>query len=192
VLAVLGPGLLAGLSDDDPAGITTYSVLGTDHGYQLLWVLTVSVAALVVFHEIGARLGVATGQGLAALVRERHGRRWAVIGLAVLLPANFGTCCAGLAGISAAVDPFGILAWLAAPAATALVTSLMFSGSFHRVEHVLLALSAAFVTYVRACVLAKPDWGAAARGLLVPSVPGGAAALAIVVATIGTTLAPWG
>jgi Mn2+/Fe2+ NRAMP family transporter len=68
----------------------------------------------------------------------------------------------------------------------------MFSGSFHRVEHVLLALSAVFVTYVGACVLARPDWGAAAKGLLVPSVPGGSAATAIIVATIGTTLAPWG
>jgi Mn2+/Fe2+ NRAMP family transporter len=90
VLAVLGPGLPAGLSDDDPAGITTYSVLGAEHGYELLWVLGVSVAALV-------------------------------------------------------------------------VTALMFAGSFHRVEHVLLALSAVFVTYVGACILARPDWGAAAR-----------------------------
>jgi Mn2+/Fe2+ NRAMP family transporter len=192
VLAVLGPGLLAGLSDDDPAGITTYSVLGAEHGYQLLWVLGVSVAALIVFHEIGARLGVATGRGLAALVRERHGRRWAVAGLAVLLPANFGTCCAELAGISTALEPLGVPAWVAAPLAALVVTALMFAGSFHRVEHVLLAVSAVFVTYIGACILARPDWGAAVHGLLVPSVPGGTAAIAIIVATIGTTLAPWG
>ena len=105
VLALLGPGLLAGLSDDDPAGITTYSVLGADYGYELLWVLGVSVAALIVFHEIGARLGVATGKGLGTLLRERHGERWALAGLAVLLPANLGTCCAELAGISAALAP---------------------------------------------------------------------------------------
>jgi Mn2+/Fe2+ NRAMP family transporter len=192
LLAVLGPGLLAGLSDDDPAGITTYSVLGADHGYALLWVLAVSVVALIVFHEIGARIGVATGRGLGALIRERHGRRWAIVALAVLLPANLGTCCAELAGISTAVQPLGIPPWAAAPAAALLVTSLMFAGSFHRVEHVLLALSAVFLAYVGACLLARPDWGAAVHGLVVPSLPGGGAAVAIVVATIGTTLAPWG
>lgn len=192
VLALLGPGLLAGLSDDDPAGITTYSVLGAEHGYQLLWVLGLSVAALIVFHEIGARLGIATGKGLGTLLRERHGERWALAGLAVLLPANLGTCCAELAGISAAVAPLGVAPWIAAPVAALVVTSLMFAGSFHRVEHVLLALSAVFVTYAGACVLARPDWGAALHGFVVPSVPGGGTATVIIVATIGTTLAPWG
>src|SRR4051812_5813370 len=71
--AVVGPGLLAGLSDDDAPGITTYSILGADYGYRLLWVLLLSTVALVLFHEIGARLGVVTGQGLAGLIRERYG-----------------------------------------------------------------------------------------------------------------------
>ena len=62
-VAVLGPGLLAGLSDDDPAGITTYSIVGARYGYELLWVLALSVTALVVFHELGARLGLVTGKG---------------------------------------------------------------------------------------------------------------------------------
>src|SRR6476646_1911535 len=73
LLAVVGPGLLAGLSDDDPAGITTYSILGAKYGYQLLWVLALSTVALIVFHELGARMGVVTGKGLLALVRERYG-----------------------------------------------------------------------------------------------------------------------
>ena len=72
-LLVIGPGILAGLSDDDPAGITTYSILGTDYGYQLLWVLTLSTAALIIFHELGARMGVVTGKGLLQLIRERYG-----------------------------------------------------------------------------------------------------------------------
>ena len=77
--AVVGPGLLAGLSDDDPPGITTYSILGAEHGYELLWVLALSTLALIVFHEVGARLGIVTGQGLAGLIRERYGVRWAAI-----------------------------------------------------------------------------------------------------------------
>ena len=63
LVAVLGPGLLAGLSDDDPAGITTYSVLGAQYGYELLWVLLLSTVALIVFHDLGARMGVVTGRG---------------------------------------------------------------------------------------------------------------------------------
>src|SRR4051812_49831185 len=77
LLAVVGPGVLAGLSDDDPAGITTYSILGADYGYRLLWVLALSTAALIVFHELGARMGIVTGKGLLALVRERYGGRGA-------------------------------------------------------------------------------------------------------------------
>src|SRR6188472_4707023 len=72
LLAVVGPGLLAGLSDDDPAGITTYSILGAKYGYELLWVLAVSTAALIVFHLVGARMGVVTRQGLLTLVRKHR------------------------------------------------------------------------------------------------------------------------
>ena len=77
LLAVVGPGLLAGLSDDDPAGITTYSILGADYGYRLLWVLTLSTVALIVFHDLAARTGVVTGKGLMRLVHERYGGRLA-------------------------------------------------------------------------------------------------------------------
>ena len=77
-----GPGLLAGLSDDDPAGITTYSVLGADYGYQLLWVLLLSTIALVMFHALAARTGIVTGQGLIGLVRQRYGVRLGGAGLA--------------------------------------------------------------------------------------------------------------
>ena len=101
LLAVVGPGLLAGLSDDDPAGITTYSVLGADHGYQLLWVLLLSTVALVLFHGLAARMGVVTGQGLIGLVRQRYGVRLGGAALAVLLVANVGTTCAEFAGIAA-------------------------------------------------------------------------------------------
>src|SRR5690349_24696701 len=74
--AVVGPGLLAGLSDDDPPGITTYSILGAEHGYDLLWLMAVSTGAHVLFHVQGVRLGFVTGQGLAGLTRERCGVRW--------------------------------------------------------------------------------------------------------------------
>lgn len=192
LVAVVGPGLLAGLSDDDPAGITTYSVLGADYGYQLLWVLLLSTVALILFHGLAARMGVVTGQGLIGLVRQRYGVRVGGATLVALVVANIGTTCAEFAGIAAGSELFGISRYVSVPAAAIIVSLLVLRGSFHRVEHLLLLLSTVFLAYIASGVLARPDWGAAAQGLLVPSMPVDGAALALVTATVGTTLAPWG
>jgi Mn2+/Fe2+ NRAMP family transporter len=192
LLVVLGPGLLAGLSDDDPAGITTYSVLGADHGYQLLWVLLLSTAALVVFHSLAARMGVVTGQGLIGLVRQRYGVRVGGAVLAALVVANIGTTCAEFAGIAAGFELFGVSRYISVPVAAMAVSLLVLRGSFHRVERLLLLLSTVFLAYVASGFMAGPDWGAALRGTVVPTMPLTGEAIAIVTATLGTTLAPWG
>jgi NRAMP (natural resistance-associated macrophage protein)-like metal ion transporter len=193
LLAVLGPGVLAGLSDDDPAGITTYSILGAKYGYELLWVLTLSTAALIVYHLLGARMGVVTRRGLLTLLREHRGLRDTRIVLAALVLANLGTLCAEFAGVAASLELLGgISRYASVPLAAIAVSALVLRGSFHRVEHVLLALSAVFVTYIVSGFLAHPDWGAAAQGLVVPSLPLTRDAVLTAVATIGTTLAPWG
>ncbi|MCB0939297.1 MAG: divalent metal cation transporter [Mycolicibacterium sp.] len=192
LLAVVGPGLLAGLSDDDPAGITTYSVLGADHGYQLLWVLLLSTVALVIFHTLAARMGVVTGQGLIGLVRQRYGVGVGGAVLAALVVANVGTTCAEFAGIAAGFELFGISRFISVPAAALTVSLLVLRGSFSRVEHFLLLLSAVFLAYVASGLLAKPDWGAALYGTFVPTMPMTGDAIAMITATLGTTLAPWG
>jgi len=193
LLAVVGPGVLAGLSDDDPAGITTYSILGARYGYELLWVLALSTAALIVFHEVGVRLGVVTGKGLLTLVRERFGGRAAALVAGALIIANTGTMCAELAGVAAGSELlFGTSRYVSVPLATIGISILVLRENFHRVEHLLLALSSVFIAYVVAGILAHPDWGAAGRGLVVPSIPLNRDALLVAVATLGTTLAPWG
>jgi NRAMP (natural resistance-associated macrophage protein)-like metal ion transporter len=193
LLAVVGPGVLAGLSDDDPAGIATYSILGARYGYQLLWVLALSTAALIVFHEVGVRLGIVTGKGLLTLVRERFGRPAALLVVAALVVANTGTLCAEFAGVAAGMDLLGGMSrYLSVPLAALGVSALVLREDFRRVEHLLLALSSVFVAYIVAGVLAHPDWGAAARGLVVPGIPLNRDALLVAVATVGTTLAPWG
>ena len=93
-LAVLGPGLLAGLSDDDPAGITTYSILGTDHGYRLLWIIPASTLLLVQFHLMAVRIGAVSGKGFVGIIREQWGHVWGYAAVVGLLFANFGTICA--------------------------------------------------------------------------------------------------
>jgi NRAMP (natural resistance-associated macrophage protein)-like metal ion transporter len=193
LLAVVGPGVLAGLSDDDPAGITTYSILGARYGYQLLWVLALSTAALIVFHEVGVRLGVVTGKGLLTLVRERFGPRAAALVVTALVIANTGTMCAELAGVAAGAELLGgVSRYISVPLAAIAISAVVLRENFHRVEHLLLLLSSVFVAYVVAGILAHPDWGAAARGLVVPSIPLNRDALLVAVATLGTTLAPWG
>jgi Mn2+/Fe2+ NRAMP family transporter len=192
LLAVVGPGILAGLSDDDPAGITTYSILGSKYGYELLWVLALSTAALIVYHLVGARMGVVTRKGLLTLVRTHRGQRDARIVLAALIIANVGTMCAEFAGVAAGFELAGISRYASVPLAGIGVSALVLRGSFHRVEHVLLLLSAVFVTYIASGLLAHPDWGAAAKGLVVPHLPLTRDAVLVAVATVGTTLAPWG
>jgi len=193
LLAVVGPGLLAGLSDDDPAGIATYSILGAKYGYELLWVLALSTAALIVFHELGVRLGIVTGKGLLTLVRERCGKRSAALVLSALVIANTGTLCAEFAGVAAGMELLsGMSRYVSVPLAAIGVSALVLRESFRRVEHFLLALSSVFVAYVISGVLAHPDWGAAAKGLVVPGMPLNREAVLVAVATVGTTLAPWG
>ena len=151
-----------------------------------------STAALMVFHELGMRMGVATGQGLTGLVRQRFGIRAAVLALATLVVANVGTTCAEFAGVAASLELAGISRYVSVPAAAIGVSLLVIRGGFRRVEHVLLGLAAIFATYIAAGLLAGPDWGATARGLVVPELPGTTAALVAATATVGTTLAPWG
>ncbi|MFT4048409.1 MAG: divalent metal cation transporter [Solirubrobacterales bacterium] len=193
LLAVVGPGVLAGLSDDDPAGITTYSVLGAKYGYSMIWVLTLSTLALIAFHMLSARIGVVTRKGLVSLLREQYGVRAARTVVTALVIANLGTLCAEFAGVAAGMDLIGgVSKYVSVPLVALIVSLLVLRGSFKYVEHVLLLISAVFVAYVAAGILSHPDWGAAARGAIVPSLPLTREAVLITVATIGTTLAPWG
>ena len=190
--AVVGPGLIAGLSDDDAAGITTYSSLGASYGYELLWVLGVSTVALILFQDLGARIGVVTGQGLAGLIRQRYGARAGVVSIGALVLANLGTTCAEFAGIAAGSEIFGLSRYVAVPLSALLVSALVLRGGFRGVERVLLVLSAVLAAYIGAGVLAGPDWGAALRGSIVPAMPLTRDAVVMTTATLGTTLAPWG
>lgn len=191
-LSVLGPGLLAGLSDDDPAGITTYSVLGADFGYSLLWIIPASTILLVQFHLMAVRLGAATGKGFVGIIREKWGRGAGYFAVGALLFANFGTICAEYAGISAACGLIGIPSWVSAPLAGVLISLMVLLGSFHRVEKVLLFISSTLALYIIDGMLAGPDWGAVWHYSVVPHMPTTATGWVAIAAALGTTLAPWG
>jgi len=184
--------MLAGLSDDDPAGITTYSVLGTDHGYRLLWIIPASTILLIYFHLIAVQIGAITGKGFVAVIRDRWGARMGYLAVIGLLMANFGTICAEYAGISAAASLVGIPSWISTPLAGVLISVVVVLGSFHRVEVILLVVSSTLALYIIDGVLAGPDWSLVLKNSLIPNMPLNQAAWIAVTATLGTTLAPWG
>jgi Mn2+/Fe2+ NRAMP family transporter len=193
ILGVLGPGLVSGFADNDAGGITTYSVAGVKYGYELLWVLLASQIVLFFTQEVGARLGLATGQGLAGLVRERFGVRWATFLILTMLVANLGSIVAEFAGCSAALGLFGVPTWASAFLAATVVVLLLTRGSYRRVQYLFVAIGIAVsLAYFISALLAHPDWGHAASSLVVPHLTASPAYWLAVVATVGTTITPWG
>ncbi len=192
ILGVLGPGLVSGFADNDAGGITTYSVAGVKYGYQLLWVLLATQIALFFTQEVGARLGLATGQGLTGLVRERFGVRWVFFLTLTMLAANLGSIVAEFAGTAAALSLFGVPSAISALVAATAVVLLLARGSFSRVQYLFVAVGIGVsLAYFASALMARPDWGQAAVSLVPHGSLSGAYWLAVV-ATVGTTITPWG
>ncbi len=193
MLVVLGPGLVSGFADNDAGGITTYSLAGIQFGYELLWVILVSGVALFFTQELGARLGLATGKGMTALIRERFGVRWVAVVVLAMLVANLGTTIAEFAGIGAALDLFGVPVPVSAVLAAVAMIVLISWGSFGRVQYLFVAVGIAVsAAYAISAILAKPDWGHAFHSVFIPSGTVTTAYWLAVVGTVGTTITPWG
>lgn len=191
VLGAMGPGLLAALSGNDAGGIATYSSAGASYGYGMLWMLPVMTVLLIVVQETAARCGCVTGKGLASLIRERFGIRLSALAMAALLVANTAVTISEFAGIASGLALFGIPASISVPLVALLIWLLTMAGSFERIEKILLLVSCVFVTYVVAAFMAGPDWGAVAQATFMPTFQGQPEYVSLVVATIGTTIAPW-
>jgi len=191
-LSVMGPGVITAMADNDAPGITTWSVAGAHYGYQLLWVALLILPLLIVTQEMGARMGVVTGKGLAALIRERFSLRITAFAMLAMLIANFGTTVAEFSGVGAAFSLAHIPPWVCVPPVAVGVWLLVTRGSYRRVERIFLLLSALYVTYIIAGLLAHPDWGQALHSAVVPGFSRQTAWLITVIAAIGTTITPWG
>jgi NRAMP (natural resistance-associated macrophage protein)-like metal ion transporter len=194
LLAVIGPGLVSGFADNDAGGITTYSSAGAQFGYDLLWVLLASQVALFFTQEAGARIGLATGQGLSGLIRDRFGIRWAGFAVATMLAANLGDTVAEFAGIGAALSLFGIPVQISAVISAVAMVLLLARADLARIQWLFVAVGIGVsVAYAVSAFLAKPDWGHAATSLVIPhgSLLEGAYLLTVV-GTVGTTITPWG
>ena len=190
-LAILGPGLIAATAGDDAGGIATYSQVGAQFGYELLWMLLLMTLGLAVVQETCARLGAATGRGLLDLVRQRFGLGWALVVTVVVLVANGGVTVTEFAGIAAAAELFGVSRYLAVPLAAAVMWYLIVAGSYRQVEKLFVAMTLVFVAYPVAAVLAHPNWAEVGRGLLVPSLRPDPTYILLFVGTVGTTITPY-
>ncbi len=193
LLMVLGPGLVSGFADNDAGGITTYSLAGIQFGYELLWVILASQIVLFFTQEVGARLALATGQGMTGLVRERFGVRWATFAAVTMLIANLGTTIAEFAGIGAALSLFGVPVPISAALSAVAVILLIALGNFSKVQYLFVAVGIVVsVAYVASAALAHPNWGLAAASLVIPHGTLTNAYWLAVVGTVGTTVTPWG
>src|SRR6202011_4666883 len=196
LLAFLGPGVITGAAGDDAGGIATYSSIGAQYGYSLLWVMVPITVALIVVQVQVARLGVVTGKGLAELIREEFGVKWTSFAMLVLLVANGTVTIAEFAGIGAASELFGIPRIIAVPIMAVVVWLIVVRASYTVAEKIFILLSTVLLTYVGAAFLAGPDWGQVALNLVVPSSPPSDAAervtyLVTLVAVVGTTITPY-
>lgn len=192
ILAIIGPGIISGSVDNDAGGITTYSIAGANFGYSLLWILFLTTFALALTQEIGARMGLVTGKGLAALIREKFGIKWTTFIMFVLFIANIGTIAAEFAGIATALEIFNISKFISVPIAAIFVFLLITKGGFNKLERLFLFLSILYLIYIPSAFLAKPNWLFGIKSLIIPQITLSKAYFLALIATIGTTITPWG
>src|SRR6201997_5221764 len=191
MLAILGPGLIAANAGNDAGGIATYASVGAKYGYQLLWMIVVITVSLIVVQEMAARMGAVTGKGLAELIREQYGVRWALFSTVCVLFANLGICISEFAGIGAALNLAGIPFQVSVPIAAVAVWLLVVRGSYKVAERVFVLMTIPFFAYPIAAVLAHPKWGDVGKAVVEPHFQLNSAYIFLFIATAGTTITPF-
>jgi NRAMP (natural resistance-associated macrophage protein)-like metal ion transporter len=191
-LTFMGPGLITASADNDASGIATYSMAGSVYGYGFLWLILWVTVGEVVTQEMAARMGAVTGKGLTDLIREHFGVKTTLFVVLALSVANMGTTAAQFAGVAAAAELFGISRYIVVPLAALFVWFLVLRGTYKRVEKALLFLSLYALAYIASAIMVGPRWGEVLRNAVVPTFRLETHFLLALMATIGTTMTPWG
>ena len=191
VLGAMGPGLLTALAGMDAGGVATFSNAGAVFGYSQLWSIPVMCFLLIVVQETAARMGCVTGKGFAALIREQFGVRKSAFAMLALIVSNTTVTLSEFAGIASGMQLFGVPTIVSVPIAAIAVWLLGMSGSYKRIEKILLAIACVFVTYVAASFLVGPDWGEVLGSTFLPHVSITPTYVSLLVANIGTTISPY-
>ncbi|HCX31690.1 MAG TPA: iron transporter [Blastocatellia bacterium] len=188
----LGPGLITGAADDDPSGISTYSVTGASFGYAPLWTALFSFPLMASVQLMCARLGMVTGRGLAGVIRRNYSR-WTLWGACFLLivanVVNIGADLRGMAEATAMMTGVNSIVWT--PIYAVLITSLLFWTSYRFIARVFKWLTLVLFAYIIDAFLARPDWSAVLRSTFIPHIEWSSAYLATFVGILGTTISPY-
>ena len=191
--AIMGPGLIVMIGDNDAGGVATYTQAGQNYGTSMLWVLVLLIPVLVINQEMVVRLGAVTGVGHARLIRERFGRFWGFFSVGDLFVLNFLTIVTEFIGISLGMSYFGVRPTVSVPIAAAALIVFMITGSFRRWERVMFGCVAVSFIFIPIIAMAHPQVHPILHGLFIPGVKGGVSgnAVLLIVAIVGTTVAPW-
>ncbi|HEY4947731.1 MAG TPA: NRAMP family divalent metal transporter, partial [Acidimicrobiales bacterium] len=193
LLAIMGPGLIVMVGDNDAGGVATYAQAGQNFGLTLLWTLPLLIPVLVVNQEMVVRLGAVTGVGHARLINERFGKFWGAFSVGDLFILNFLTIATEFIGVSLALEYFGISEYLSVPLAAFGLIAMTASGSFRRWERFMFIFIAVNFLVIPLAIFSHPSSGAFFHGLVVPGVKGGitSTSVLLIIAIVGTTVAPW-
>ena len=190
-LAVMGPGIITANVDNDAGGIATYSLAGANFGYGFLWSLIPITVALIVVQEMCARMAVATGKGLADLIRENYGVKVTFYMMVVLFFVNLSNVMAEFAGIAVSLEIFHISRFISVPVSAFMVWLLVVKGNYKSVEKIFLFACLFYVAYVISGIIAGPDWNEVWRQTIHPEISWSVPYIVMLVGLIGTTIAPW-
>jgi Mn2+/Fe2+ NRAMP family transporter len=192
-LAIVGPGLIVMVGDNDAGGVSTYAQAGQNYGYTLLWTLLLLIPVLIVNQEMVVRLGAVTGVGHARLIIERFGRFWGWFSVGDLFILNFLTITTEFIGVSLALQYFHVSPYISVPIAGAVLIGITASGSFARWERAMFIFIAVSVILFPLALTSDPNWGQIGYHFVVPGVQGGvnSTAVLLIIAIVGTTVAPW-
>jgi NRAMP (natural resistance-associated macrophage protein)-like metal ion transporter len=189
--AVIGPGFITAMVDNDAGGIFTYSQAGARWGYLPLWTLLPIMLLLVVTQEMCSRMGAVTGKGLSDLIREEFGLRTTFFMMAALLAANLTNVMANFAGIASSLELFSISRYISVPLSALAVWLLIVKGTYERIEKVFLFATSLYVAYIISGILVKPDWKEAAIYSVRPVLLFDPGYITLLIGMVGTSVAPW-
>jgi Mn2+/Fe2+ NRAMP family transporter len=189
--AVIGPGFITAMVDNDAGGIYTYSEAGARFGYTLLWTLPPIALLLVITQEMNARMGAVTGKGLSDLIREEFGLRTTFVVMILLVLANLTNVMANFAGVASALELFHVSRYVSVPLAATAVWFLVVKGTYNSVEKIFLGACVTYIAYIIAAVLISPDWEASALASVRPVFMADTVYLVLIVGLVGTSVAPW-
>ena len=188
----IGPGIITGASDDDPSGITTYSVAGANAGYKTLWTALLTFPLMAGIQEMCARIGLVTGHGLAGAFRRYFPQKLLYLLFVLMFVANTVNIGADLLGMSAAVNLLvPIPVWLIAVILAAIIVVLMIRFPYARIAKYLKWLTLSLFAYVAAALIVSQDWLAIAKNTFIPRIEMNSDFLMLVVAIFGTTISPY-